>query len=590
MLWRHRSGSAAPSSSRLSRLLSDTWLWEIVSVILSGLFFALIIIILGIYNGKEVPQFTYGITLNAIISTLATFSKSCLLVAVAGSISQLKWHWYRGSEGKRLFDMQLFDDASRGPLGAIRILARVSRWPFVSVGAVVFVLVPAFDPFVQQVITYSTQTVASNSPFSLPSNTFRAENFIAQHKANDPYTDVDDLQHLVVASLWDLSPNNAGLPDVHCPTGNCTWPKFESLALCTTCEQRTQGFPESECPLSWDASEVQDAMTQGDTDFLPLKKTCTLELPEDLFCHASPKFTINAELVRSERDDFRYPNNVGYPNHIFGSRIILPSGERVPNGTEHPKLFFDSDISPTESWSLLSFCDLEIQRKSTRGVASLSVKQATVCQLSPCTQTYSLAVTNSTPNFSVLENRHGSWSFDATGLRYQDGKLYNTTDGLPYDQTLPPSWSHMVGTNGQYFNLANTTSYFNFNSPYSIKFEDLYPFYNLDNLLIGQIPVTDVFRNSKQNRYLNSSGLQFKEEYFTLQSFQSDLSLSNDAENLNLRQITKRGGLTQALPQIASRISNYIREKDGIGVPGQSFALIILVKVRWGWLSLPAAT
>ncbi|KAI0967336.1 hypothetical protein F4678DRAFT_465584 [Xylaria arbuscula] len=213
MLWRERSGSATPFSLRLNRLLSDTWLWEIVLVILSGLFFALIIVILKIYNRKEVPQFAYGITLNAIISILATFSKSSLLVAVAASISQFKWHWYRSSDGKRLFDMQLFDDASRGPLGAIQILARVSRWPFASVGAIVFVLVPAFDPFVQQVISYSTETVGSSSPLSQPSNTPRAENFIARHKANDPFADIDDLQQLVAASLWDFSSDQAGLPD-----------------------------------------------------------------------------------------------------------------------------------------------------------------------------------------------------------------------------------------------------------------------------------------------------------------------------------------------------------------------------------------
>ncbi|KAI0189035.1 hypothetical protein F4808DRAFT_466041 [Astrocystis sublimbata] len=396
-----RGDSTAPFSLHLSRLLSDTWVWEIVSIVLSGIFLALIIIILKIHNGKEVPQLAYGITLNAIISTLATFSKSSLLVAVAAFISQLKWHWYRNSDGKRLFDMQLFDDASRGPLGAIQILARVSRWPFLSVGAVVFVLVAAFDPFIQQVIAYSTQTMASNSPSSQPSNTFRAENFIARHKANDPTVDVDDLLQLVAASLWDFQSNQAGVPDVHCPT--------------------------------------------------------------------------------------------------------------------------------------------------------------------------------------VLGKRYGSWAFDATGFRYRDGKLHNATDGLPFTESLNPSWSHIGGQNGQYFNLANTTSHYDFNSPYSIKYEDLYPLYSLDGLLNGEIPVTDSFKHVKGNSYINSTALQFKEEYFHLRSFQrSSGMMFKGAEHLNLRQIMKRGGLTKALPQVASGINKYIREKGGTAVPGQSYTLVVLVNVRWG--------
>jgi len=42
--------------------------------------------------------------------------------AAGASISQSKWLWYRQDEPHPLKDIQLFDDASRGPWGAVVLL------------------------------------------------------------------------------------------------------------------------------------------------------------------------------------------------------------------------------------------------------------------------------------------------------------------------------------------------------------------------------------------------------------------------------------------------------------------------------------
>ena len=99
----------------------------------------------------------YGLTLNTIISTLATASKASLLCAVAGCIGQLKWCWYR--ESHRLYDLQRFDDASRGPAGAIILLFGRPQTILAKLGAIVTVLALVFDPFVQQLVTYPSRTV-----------------------------------------------------------------------------------------------------------------------------------------------------------------------------------------------------------------------------------------------------------------------------------------------------------------------------------------------------------------------------------------------------------------------------------------------
>lgn len=58
-------------------------------------------------NGKSSQPFAYGITLNTLISLLATIARVALLVPVTQSISQLKWLWYQEPNGRGLMDFQV---------------------------------------------------------------------------------------------------------------------------------------------------------------------------------------------------------------------------------------------------------------------------------------------------------------------------------------------------------------------------------------------------------------------------------------------------------------------------------------------------
>lgn len=89
----------------------DTWYWEILSVIFSLLFTVAIVATLGYYNGRSEPSLPKGVTLNAMVSVLATGTKSYLIFVTSQSIGQLKWIWFRRRH--RLIDLQTFDNASR---------------------------------------------------------------------------------------------------------------------------------------------------------------------------------------------------------------------------------------------------------------------------------------------------------------------------------------------------------------------------------------------------------------------------------------------------------------------------------------------
>ena len=44
-----------------------------------------------------------------------------MIMVVATTIGQNKWHWYHSGR-RRLKDVSLFDDASRGPVGSLALL------------------------------------------------------------------------------------------------------------------------------------------------------------------------------------------------------------------------------------------------------------------------------------------------------------------------------------------------------------------------------------------------------------------------------------------------------------------------------------
>ncbi|KAJ2984803.1 hypothetical protein NUW58_g5869 [Xylaria curta] len=211
---------------------SDTWMWEILSIILSGISLVSTFVVLKVHAQKPPPHFIYGITLNAIISFLTTLSKSSLLVAVAGAMSQLKWQWFQSAKGRSVLDTQLFDNASRGPWGSAILLTTPHSWSLVSMGAVVSILALAFDPFAQQLLNYPTQTTVAADPASRASNIYRAQSFVVGRRPDRTYS---EMLNRVSASSWGQLSEAENFAAAQCPTGNCTWDEFESLALCSAC-------------------------------------------------------------------------------------------------------------------------------------------------------------------------------------------------------------------------------------------------------------------------------------------------------------------------------------------------------------------
>jgi hypothetical protein len=105
----------------VTRWFVEWWLLEIISWIFSAICMAIILSVLLHFNGRPMPAWKLGLTLNSFISILSGFAKASLLLPTAEALGQLKWNWF--SKPRPMMDFEVIDSASRGPLGSMVLLA-----------------------------------------------------------------------------------------------------------------------------------------------------------------------------------------------------------------------------------------------------------------------------------------------------------------------------------------------------------------------------------------------------------------------------------------------------------------------------------
>lgn len=100
-----------------------SWAWECSAVCIAIASFIAIIVILRVYENRLLSTWGVPLTINAVVSILTTLFKGALALPIAEGISQLKWRWF-SKRDRDLVDLELYDQASRGPWGSILLLVR----------------------------------------------------------------------------------------------------------------------------------------------------------------------------------------------------------------------------------------------------------------------------------------------------------------------------------------------------------------------------------------------------------------------------------------------------------------------------------
>lgn len=85
-----------------------------------------------------------------------------ILLTVTSAIGQHKWLRFVAGPSTKLHDLQVFDDASRGPLGSFLLLFSIRLKSLAILGSIVTILSLGFDASVQSLILTATRTVFQN--------------------------------------------------------------------------------------------------------------------------------------------------------------------------------------------------------------------------------------------------------------------------------------------------------------------------------------------------------------------------------------------------------------------------------------------
>ncbi|KAL3490291.1 hypothetical protein BJX62DRAFT_238269 [Aspergillus germanicus] len=321
----------------------------VLALIFSGACLLAIIAILQSHEGEPAPNLSVSLSLNAIICILSTASRTALIFVASETIGQWKWIWVkRGS--RRLQGLQAFDDASRGPWGALVLLFRRACWSLASLGVVITVLALTLEPLMQQLLTYPIRQTFHLSK----------QNIAKQVTTFLPALDDERFLYAVEGRFW-----SSGLQfSPSCPARNCTWPMFKSLGFCNRCADVT--------------AEVENCrnVTADPTVYYITYTGCNITLPYG----NPPQEPIHVGTTGSGRA-MRISSNVIWVTSVFG---------QAPMDVERGE--------PRNELLAIAHAKLGVATRDTMEQPhpenGLDVERVTRCTISFCTRESNLTVTS----------------------------------------------------------------------------------------------------------------------------------------------------------------------------------------------------
>jgi len=227
-----------PTRSQHKPWLSGWWFWEVCSGVLSLASMSATLSILMVIDNKALKFWKFPIQPNALVSIFISVSKSAMMLPVVECISQLKWRHFR-DKPRDLSKIQIFDDASRGPWGAITFLF-FSRGKLLlpSIGAYITIAALAVDPFAQQVILFGSREreISDNTSFTRVSHIYDMSSRL--DKANpgrvSGYLDAT-VAGYILNGIYDIETP----PVAQCTGKSCRWPTYRTMAVCSSCRDVT---------------------------------------------------------------------------------------------------------------------------------------------------------------------------------------------------------------------------------------------------------------------------------------------------------------------------------------------------------------
>jgi hypothetical protein len=259
----------------------ERWLLEIVSWLISAICMAAIIAVLVVLKDKPAARWPFdkmGVTLNAFVSVLSRVAGAALLLPVAEALGQLKWSWFIKGDSKKMWDFEMFDNASRGPWGAFLLLIHTKGKTIAALGALVTIFALALDPFFQQVVSFPERWTLQAANSSIARTVRYQPAYDIEYQNGIDMVQLDQTI-LAVADQFFLGNGTQPVPfgngtradvPVSCPSSNCTWSSYETLGMCSQCVEVSNllNFACMETQVDWTSK------LNGNTSTYPTARVC----------------------------------------------------------------------------------------------------------------------------------------------------------------------------------------------------------------------------------------------------------------------------------------------------------------------------
>ncbi|KAF5574330.1 hypothetical protein FPCIR_13643 [Fusarium pseudocircinatum] len=155
--------SSTRESSRKGRYVRHAtfsthgWGLELLSSFTTLVLFAGMVAIFCSMRDKPYSEWPLSISISTTIAILSTGCTAAMMHNVSAFIGQLKWLYFKRSS-RSVYNVERFDEASRGPLGAMLLIFRVP-WNLATLGAFITILRLGFSPLSQAVVSLEPRMV-----------------------------------------------------------------------------------------------------------------------------------------------------------------------------------------------------------------------------------------------------------------------------------------------------------------------------------------------------------------------------------------------------------------------------------------------
>lgn len=525
------------------------WRLEIMSWLLSALCMCAIVAILCRYQDQPLPKhWVMNITLNAYIAILSKAASAALMLPISEALGQLKWSWFRG-HSKKLSDFEMFDNASRGPWGSFILLIRTKGSTLAALGAVVTIFALIMDPFFQQVVRYPQRTILQIQNSSIATATrIGGRQYVTEDGVEMFVSDRE--MHAIVGNYF----TDLGIPKVRvgngtraeiplsCPTSNCTWESYETLAVCSECVDVVD-------MLEFDCRPARLDWIRNATSFNGFKNGTMC----GWFLNAvNSTAGANTTLMLGYEVD-PTTNQTGEVLTTRALPLITNINRRRIFGGS---INFKNIRNPISDFIIVSTTGKADEESVLRSIFQHEKPRALECVLSFCVKTID-STYDEAMYTEVVKNR-----------------FINTTAG-PFPWTLtPPANASDPNALGTVSYLQNITV-----DPHASNGQVNTSSFGLGNdTAVNIVTIFDEFLPSFYTRPKNSSSIWLKHEtYKTIPTLRENSVNPWAAPN----------NLTLHLENLATDMTNRLRNWGNDTALGKAYSEETFIEVRWEWLTLP---